>query len=184
MVETNINFQEAVAKYKIGDLIDLEKKLYLISLFIDYNKAYNTSLLLLNKEITIFQEITFIIKQLSSEENVIKFSGIIYYLNQFKRIINFIDDKPQKIFVYNIAYFIEKLKEKEFKLFEYTDINKSIDSKDSLKSLKSQFDEQEITDIYSNETIKEIRNIEISDEKLLEMFNLKSECPDKVSDFF
>ena len=61
MAETNINFQEEVAKYKIGDLIDLEKKLYLISLFIDYNKAYNTSLLLLNKEITIFQEITFII---------------------------------------------------------------------------------------------------------------------------
>ena len=182
MADTNINFQEAVAKYKIEDLIDLEKKLYLISLFIDYNKAYNTSLLLLNKEITIFQEITFIIKRLSSEENVIKFSGIIYHLSQFKRIINFIDDKPQKIFVYNNAYFIKKLKEKEFKLFEYTDINKSIDSKDSLKSLKSQFNEQEITDIYSNETIKEIKKIEISDEKLLEKFNLKSECPEKVLD--
>ena len=177
MVDTDIYFQEAVAKHNIGDLNDLEKKLYLISYFIEYNKRFNISALLKNKEIIIFKEIKFIIKRLSIEEDVIKFSGIIYHLSQFKRIINFIDDQSQNIFAYNLSYFIEKLTEKGFKLFEYSGTNKSTDSKESLKS---EFDEKEIKNIYINDNITEIKKIEISTKKLLEKFNLKSDYPDKI----
>ena len=179
MVDININFQEAIVNYNIEDLIDLEKKLFLISSFIDYYKTVNISSLSVNKEITIFKEIKFIIKRLSSEEDIIKFSGVNYFLSQSKRIINFIDDKSQRIFVYNLSYFIEKLTEKGFKLFEYSGTNKSTDSKDFLKS---EFDEKEIKNIYITETITEIKKIEISSKKLLEKFNLKSDCPSKISE--
>ena len=179
MVDININFQEAIVNYNIEDLIDLEKKLFLISSFIDYYKTVNISSLSVNKEITIFKEIKFIIKRLSSEEDIIKFSGVNYFLSQSKRIINFIDDKSQRIFVYNLSYFIKKLTEKGFKLFEYSGTNKSTDSKDFLKS---EFDEKEIKNIYITETITEIKKIEISSNKLLEKFNLKSDCPSKISE--
>ena len=179
MVDININFQEAIVNYNIEDLIDLEKKLFLISSFIDYYKTVNISSLSVNKEITIFKEIKFIIKRLSSEEDIIKFSGVNYFLSQSKRIINFIDDKSQRIFVYNLSYFIKKLTEKGFKLFEYSGTNKSTDSKDFLKS---EFDEKEINNIYITETITEIKKIEISSKKLLEKFNLKSDCPSKISE--
>ena len=179
MVDININFQEAIVNYNIEDLIDLEKKLFLISSFIDYYKTVNISSLSVNKEITIFKEIKFIIKRLSSEEDIIKFSGVNYFLSQSKRIINFIDDKSQRIFVYNLSYFIKKLTEKGFKLFEYSGTNKSTDSKDFLKS---EFDEKEIKNIYITETITEIKKIEISSKKLLEKFNLKSDCPSKISE--
>ena len=162
MEDINIDLKEAIEKYNIKDLIDLEKKLYLISLFLDHNKGLNISSLSENKEITIFKEIKFKIENLSSEEDVIIFKGIIYYLSQFKRIITFVDDKSEKIFVYGLDYFMEKLKEKKFKLFEYSGINKSTDSKDSLKS---EFDEKEIKNIYENTSITEIIKIETSTKK-------------------
>ena len=180
MEEGNIDYQEAIELYDIKDLIDIEKKLYLISSFLDHNKEFILSSLSENKEITIFKEIKFIIKNLSSTEDVIKMSGIIYHLSKFKRIINFIEDKSsEKIFVYNSIYFKEKLSEKKFKLFEYSGMNKSTDSENSLKS---EYDEKEIKNIYANDTITEIKKIEISTKKLLEKFNLKSDYPYEISD--
>ena len=180
MIDINIELQEAFEMYKIKDLIELEKKLYLISLYLDNMKAINISSLSENDEIKIFKEISFRIINRLDKEDVIDFSGIIYHLSKYRRIINFNnDDNSEKIFVYNLLYFIEKLKEKEFNLFECSGTNKSIYSIDSLKSKLNQ---NEIKNIYENETIIEIKKIETNTKKLLEKFNSKSRYPRKIFD--
>ena len=180
MVDIQLDFKEAIIKYNIKDLIDIEKKLYLISLFIDDIKMQDEFSLYKNKEYTIFKEITFMIQNLSDEEDVIIFSGTDYRLSKFRRIINFLDCKSEeKSFIYNDNYFQEKLNEKKIKLFEPSGPNISEDSKDSLNS---EFDEIEISNLFSNESITEIKKIETNTNKLLEKFKSKPAYANKISD--
>ena len=101
MLDIDINFKEAVENYKIEYLLDMEKKLYLISLFLDNIKANKNINSYINKEITIFKEIQFVIKNVLDSEDIINFSGNNYSLSRYRRVINFIDDKSEKIYIIN-----------------------------------------------------------------------------------
>ena len=179
MLNIDIDFKDAVEKYKIEYLNDIEQKLYLISLFLDNIKENNLYSLYIDKEITIFKEIKFIIKDMLESRDTINLSGKRYFLSQYKRIINFIDDKSEKIYVINYDYFRQKINDKKFKLVEYSGTNKTIDSKDSLSS---ELNEKELLDIYENQAITEIKKIETNTKKILEKFIMKSDCPHKISD--
>ena len=110
MLNVDIDFKDAVEKYKIEYLNDIEQKLYLISLFLDNIKENNLYSLYIDKEITIFKEIKFIIKDMLESRDTINLSGKRYFLSQYKRIINFIDDKSEKIYVINKRFIKFRIK--------------------------------------------------------------------------
>ena len=180
MADINIDLEEVIIKYNISDLNDQSQKLYLISLFLDDIKKANNPNEYENKPITIFKEIKFIIKRISNIEDIINFSGNNYCFNQNKRIITFIDNNSERIFVYNKSYFENILKEKKYKLFEVSGLNKTTDTNDD--SLISEISGKEISDIYNNYNVTEIKKIETNSKMLLEKFNSKSDFPENISD--
>ena len=177
----NISYNDAIKKYKISDLPELDQKLFLISSFLDENNTLKK-----NTTYTIYEKISFKFKYDDDFYQIFYLNDILYQIDTLhKRIITFIDnDEKKKNFIFSSLNLDEKLKEYKFHLFDINyNLNDSKDSKDSKDSLDSEYSTKDLQSCFDNNNVVEIKKIDVSYQSIVKKLKEKKKKYKYIEDF-
>ena len=171
-------FEKISSTLNINDLPELDRKLYLISLYIDYKKKEKE--IGYEKDFIIYSTIKFKINNIINNEYNIILDNINYNIDDHKRIMTFIvKDKQFRRFIYNNEILNSILLDNKIYLFDCSD--KTADS-DSDNSQLSEISQQSIINCYINNEIITIKKIKSKFmENLSTLFGSINEYREKLS---
>ena len=187
-------FEKISSTLNINDLPELDRKLYLISLYIDYKKKEkeidyekdfihnfpDNKIFIPFKGLIIYSTIKFKINNIINNEYNIILDNINYNIDDHKRIMTFIvKDKQFRRFIYNNEILNSILLDNKIYLFDCSD--KTADS-DSDNSQLSEISQQSIINCYINNEIITIKKIKSKFmENLSTLFGSINEYREKLS---